>query len=294
MGWLARLTGTGAPRRWDGTAGRPPSGNGASSFHLFWDLPAGVGAVVAVEVTLEVVEPPATDDLVFWALQASFADGAGRPGGGAHLGLQWHRPHPGGTAVNWGGYRHGGGELAGSVSALPSAPGNVNTRDFPWRPGTPYRLRIEAVGPVPTAAPGASGIPGGLAAWRGSVTDARTGVTTVVRDLYAPGDRLVGPMVWSEVFAPCDAPGGAVRWSAPTVVAADGGAHPVREVSVNYQSLGDGGCVTTDSAADGRGGIVQRTGTARRTPHGARLTLGPGPGPEPEPAAGPGSGPEAG
>lgn len=270
MGWLDRLLGgAGARAGWDGTAGRPPSGNGASSCHLFWEVPHGTAPIVAVSVTLEVVDPPRTDDLVFWALQASFADPAGRAGGGAHLGLQWYSSHPGHTAVNWGGYASGAGELTGSRSDLPSAPGNANTRDFPWRPGVPYGLRIAAAGPAPAG----RGVPDGATAWRGSVTDLVTGSATVVRELYAPGDRLTGPMVWSEVFAPCDAPGCAVRWSAAAVETADGVAHRVTTATANYQSLADGGCVTTDSTPDGAGGIVQRTGVARRTPQGARLRL---------------------
>jgi hypothetical protein len=45
-------------------------------------------------------------------------------------------------------------------------------------------------------------------------------------------------------------------------------------VRVNYQRLDDGGCATTDSAVDEEGqGFVQRTGTVRRTPPGARLAL---------------------
>ena len=107
--------------------GYPTSSNRASSMHLRWD-PAP-HPLLEVAVTLEIVVPPVVDELYFWALQVSFFDG-GRHIGAAHLGLQWYSQHPGGTAVNWGGYRDGAGELEGEPSMLPSAPGNPNTRDF--------------------------------------------------------------------------------------------------------------------------------------------------------------------
>lgn len=243
---------------WDGTTGRPPSGNGASSLHLFWDVPPG--AWTAAEVTLEVVEPPTVPKLYFWALQVSFSD-RGRSGGGGHLGLQWHREHPGMTAVNWGGYGADGRELTGSTSVLPSATGNVNTRDYPWVPGRPYLLRV-----APSPEPGA---------WRGSITDLEAGVTTHVRDLHAPGTTIDGPMVWSEVFADCDEPATAVRWSGLTLEAADGRRATVGGVRVNYQALAEGGCVTTDASVESgdRPGFVQRTGTTRVTRQGESLRL---------------------
>src|SRR5690606_37585241 len=152
VGFLDRLLGGG----WDGTRGRPRSANGASSLHLIWDVPAG--RWVGAEATLEVIDRPSTRDLHFWALQVPCAD-RGRRFGGAHLGLQWYDAHPGSTAVNWGGYHEGGGELDGSRSPLPSATGNVNTRDYAWMPGVPYTLRV-------TRSPDAA--PDGGAAWRGS------------------------------------------------------------------------------------------------------------------------------
>lgn len=249
----------GAGPRWDGTVGTPRSSNRASSLHLIWDPPPG--RWTAVDVVLEVVEPPAVRALHFWALQVSVAGPAG-DGGGAHLGLQWFEPHPGATAVNWGGYRPGGGELDGSTSALPSTPGNVNTRDYPWVPGRAYRLRVEHAGPGP----------GGATAWRGSVTDLVRGEVTVVRDLWAVGDHLRSPMVWSEVFADCDAPPTAVRWSALTVEDAAGVRTAVARVRVNYQRIADGGCVTTTSVpGPDPGSFEQRTGTVRTTPQDAVL-----------------------
>lgn len=247
----------------DGRTGPPRSSNGASSHHLVWEVPAG--SWVGAEATLEVVESPTVPRLHFWALQVGMED-RGRRGGGAHLGLQWHRPHPGSTAVNWGGYGPDGAELAGSTSPLPSATGNPNTRDLPWLPGRPYRL---AVGPSPVPAPD------GTAAWRGTVTDLVTGEATVVRDLYAPGRTITGPVVWSEVFADCDAPRAAVAWSDLAVVDADGGTRAVTRVHTTYQAVAQGGCRTSDSWLDGRR-VVQASGVTRRTPSGAVLDLGGG------------------
>jgi hypothetical protein len=242
---------------WDGTTGPPRSSNGASSLHLAWEL--GGGPWAACEATLEVLVPPAVPKLYFWALQASFVGRGG--GGGAHLGLQWHPAHPGSTAVNWGGYGPDGRELSGSESSLPSTTGNVNTRDYQWVPARPYRLRIE---PAPDRPPGS--------AWRGSVTDLATGTTTVVRDLFARGDRLDGLMVWSEVFADCDDPSVTVRWSNLRALDVAGATHDVRAVRVNYQRVADGGCANTTSQLDpDASGFLQITATARTTPQGARL-----------------------
>ena len=262
MGWLDRWLGAGAPP-FDGTSGHPPSGNGASSFHLFGELPAGQW--VGAEVVLEVLEPPSIEALYFWALQVNFMDG-GRETGGAHFGLQWFSAHPENAAVNWGGYAAGGGELSGSTSLLPSRANNVNTRDFLWVAGQAYRYRIIAC---------PAGGPKGITAWRGSITDLDSGHETVVRDLWAAGDHIAGPMMWSEVFAACDDPSVMVRWSDTCVIAADGTRAGVERFVVNYQSRSDGGCATTNSSVsiDGRG-LEQRTNTRRRTPHGATLALG--------------------
>ena len=261
---------------WDGTAGAPRSANGASSFHLPWVVPQGDW--VAAEAVLEVLEAPAVPALHFWALQVSFTD-RGRDGGGAHLGLQWYPAHPGSTAANWGGYRAGGGELPGSVSELASATGNVNTRDFPWQPRRPYRLRVSRAGPAGpdstgsgSADPGSAGPDGGATAWRGQVIDDVSGRVTTVRDLWAPGTHLSAPMVWSEVFARCDDEGCRVRWSRMSLWREDGSVHRVATVGVNYQPLGAGGCATTNSAPDELG-IVQQTGTQRITPPDARLQV---------------------
>jgi hypothetical protein len=225
------------PFRTTRTAGFPTSSNRASSMHLHWE-PAP-RPVDRISVVLEVVEPPVVPHLYFWALQASFVDDAGRRIGGAHLGLQWYDRHPGSTAVNWGGYRDGAGELDGERSALPSATGNPNTRDYAWVPNREYRLTIDGDGD---------------GSWRGSVTDLVTGEMTVVRRLHGGGTRLASPIVWSEVFARCDDPTVAVRWSqldpAPTAL------------RPTYQSHADGGCANSHSMRDGDG-WVQRTNVER-------------------------------
>lgn len=230
--------------------------------HLWWDLP---GRFVEVAATLEVVVPPTVPRVYFWALQVSFDDGR-RHRGAAHLGLQAHPSHPGGTAVNWGGYRapgDGGGELTGSASPLPSATGNHNTRDLPWLPGRPYRLRIHAA--EPAAAP----------RWRGEVTDVTTGRVTVVRNLEVPAAFLVQPVVWSEVFARCDHPSTTVRWSGLWARTADGREAAPTAVRVSYQSAGAGGCDNTTADSDGAG-LVQITAVERRRRPGTVLPCPPG------------------
>ncbi|HSG79619.1 MAG TPA: hypothetical protein VLD62_08570 [Acidimicrobiia bacterium] len=244
------------------TSGRPTSANGASSFHLVWDV--AQTPLVEVEATLEVLVLPAVKSLYFWALQVSFASQR-RLKGGAHVGLQFNQRHPGSTAVNWGGYGAadtGGAILSGSMSSLASTPNDPNTRDFDWRAGHRYRLRV-ARSPVVLE----SGH-----AWRGSVTDLETGQVTVVRDLHTQGDHLVAPMVWSEVFARCEAPSVSVRWSDLRGVDPGGAVVVPRTVRVNYQTREDGGCDNTTVAVDELG-IVQTTATPRQIPQGAILPV---------------------
>jgi hypothetical protein len=242
MGWAtagARVT------------GYPTSSNRASSLHLRWELPPGAGPVVSASVALTVEAGPAVPDLYFWALQASFTDGANRRHGGGHLGLQWHRPHPGSRAVNWGGYGPDGRVLDGSSSPLPSTTGNPNTRDLWWDPGRPYMLTIEHA-----AGDG----------WAGAVDGVH------VRTLAAGGDQLDALMVWSEVFAPCDAAPVAVRWSGFRATTTQGRVVEPVAMHVNYQSRADGGCDNSTALADG-GVVRQITGTERLVPQGARLPL---------------------
>ena len=229
--------------------GLPPSANGASSFHLRWGgLPP---RLVAVSVVLEVEAAPAVPRLYFWALQTGF------PGGGAgHVGLQWHPGHPGSTAVNWGGYDAAGHVLDGTTSALPSATANPHTRDFTWEPGRPYRLAVTRGG----------------RGWRATVTDVGTGEATDVRELLAPEGHLRDPMVWSEVFARCDDPPVAVRWSGLEAVTQAGDVVRPDRVTVSYQRHADGGCDNTNVTVDGDA-VVQVTNTSRAAGHGTVLAL---------------------
>lgn len=203
-------------------------------------------------VTLEVITPPAVDHLYFWALQVGF------PGaGGAHLGLQWNHGHPRFGAANWGGYTMGGELLAGTESPLPSAPNDPNTRDYPWEPGRPYRLRVWRA---------ATGV------WRGEVVDLISGEESVVRDLFASSEFLSDLMVWSEVFARCDDASVVVRWTDFEVVSERSARLAPAALAVNYQSHADGGCANTTSTADPEGhGVLQITNTERVTPQGAGL-----------------------
>ena len=234
-------------------SGRPPSGNGASSFHLHWQMPPSA-PLVAVQVTFEVAEAPGVDHLYFWALQSSFGDGP-RSNGGAHLGLQWNRRHPGNTAANWGGYHHSGRILDGSPSPLPSTPADPNTRDFPWQPQVPYRFRITR----------------SEDGWRGEITDFVSGASVVVRDLYSPGSELIQPMVWSEVFAACDDPQVLVRWSGFAALTRDGDQVSPGAMRVNYQAYEAGGCSNTNVMFDGDG-IIQATNAERTVPQGSVVT----------------------
>ena len=119
----------------DRVTGRPPSTNGASSFHLVWVVPTDE-ELVEMSVRLEVPTPPSVTRLYFWALQVSFSDGAG-----AHLGLQWGADPPRTLRhVNWGGYGPSGAELSGGTSSLPSSFANPNTP----------RLRLGTRPPVST------------------------------------------------------------------------------------------------------------------------------------------------
>ncbi len=263
---LQKLLGAGAgpgrgPSR-QRTTGRPPSGNGASSFHLTWEVPPA--PLVEASVTFEVLEPPTVSKLYFWALQVSFMNGPSRAGG-AHFGLQHNPAYPESCGVNWGGYHDGAGELEGSVSDLPSAPDNINTRDYMWFPNRRYRHRIYR-------SPDRG--------WRGSITDLETGEVTVVRDLWIEADSLTNPMVWSEVFADCDDPSVLVRWTDLEAITAAGEVFRPNAVRLNYQTYENGGCANTDTAVDGgvdadtgSRGFVQRTTTERVHRTGTRLTL---------------------
>ena len=221
------------------TRGRRRPGE-ASSFHVWWMTSDQFAPTVSVDLT--VLTEPDTNDLCFWALQIGFASS------GAHLGLQWNPRHPGMIAVNFGGYHDGGGLLDGTVSTLPSTPDDPNTRDYGWQVGRSYRL---SVGPAET--------PGW---WDGWVTDLGSGEQVLVRSLEGGGSRLHDPVVWAEIFAPCDA-STAVRWARPRF-----GSAPVTRGRVTYQERGRGGCDNTDIRS-GPGGLVQETAVQRRTRPGS-------------------------
>ncbi len=243
----------------DRVAGPPTSRNGASSFHLWWDLPFGE-RLTSASVTLEITRRPDLDRLVFFALQVAFV----KPGGGgAHLGLQHHPGFPGRSAVNWGGYEPDGKILRGSTSTLPSNQDDVATRDFPWRPGVPYRLEIVRGGTRSD----------GFFVWRGTVTDLETGRFTHVRDLYSAGEYLRGPVVWVESFAPCDAPRTEARWSDAAVTMEDGSVLPVTAMRVDYQPHAAGGCTNTNTVVKGEH-FIQRTGQLRTTKSGTTISIG--------------------
>jgi hypothetical protein len=243
-------------------AARPSrSANGASSFHLAWEMPGGLGrevGFVEVSAVLEIVVPPRVSALYFWALQVDFLSG-GKVIGGAHTGLQWNPRYPGSRAVNWGGYassERGGSVLPGTRSRLPGFRDDPNTLGYDWLHGRPYRLRV-------FRSPAISG------AWRSEVTDLVSGVTRTVRDLLpeepprSTGSYLLRPVVWSEVFAACDAPSVTVRWSDLRAVDAGGVEIRPSAVRVNYQAWQDGGCPNTTAGIDDEGGYLQVTNTAR-------------------------------
>ncbi len=257
----------GGPRE----AGPPRAPNGASSFHLLWQMPGGSGPqdrTVEVSAVLEVLVPPRVKALYFWALQVDLADERGVWGGG-HTGLQWNRRYPDGTAVNWGGYAsqsQGGVVLAGTTSPLGGFPDDPNTLAYSWQPERPYRLRVY---PSPET----------RGAWRAEVTDLASAVTSTIRDLLPPpgrggtGSHLARPLVWAEVFAECDAPSVTVRWSELQAVDDNGVVLHAEAVKVNYQSWSAGGCPNTTVAVDQAGGVLQVTNTPRLVEQGAVLAL---------------------
>jgi hypothetical protein len=146
---------------------------------------------------------------------------------------------------------------------------------FDWQPGRPYRLRVHR-------SPEVSG------AWRSEITDLETGEATTIRDLMHPGrpaaragqagagahnGHLRLPMVWSEVFADCDAPSVAVRWSDLTGTTEEGVTVRPEAVRVNYQARQAGGCANTSVRRDDRG-LFQLTNTPREIGQGTRLDFG--------------------
>lgn len=232
------------------------------------DPEAGLAGLVEVSAVLEILEPPRADALYFWALQVDFTSGR-RVWGGAHTGLQWNRRYPDHRAVNWGGYaspERGGFVLPGTTSSLDGFPDDPNTLCYPWQPGCPYRLRVFRSPELPGA-------------WRAEVTDLVSGRSATVRDLRPVPEgeslesHLARPVVWSEVFADCDAPSVSVRWS--DLAAVDDAGRTVRPqaVRVNYQSAEEGGCANTTVVPDDAGRFLQVTNTPRLVGQGTRLLL---------------------
>ncbi len=229
--------------------GLPPSANGASSFHIWWDVPEVT--LAQVSVILEVLTPPATASLAFFAIQASFWSSEHHEGG-AHTGIQWNPRHPRNLAINWGGYGHAGEVLPGTVSPLASTPDDPNTRDFEWVTGARYRFTIGV--PITSI-----GRPSG---WPARVEGLDTGEDLVIRELLCGGHHLRAPVVWSELFGRCDDPSIEVRWSEPRAVSLDGSDVPVDRGRVTYQAYESGGCTNTTVVTD-RIGLVQRSSSTR-------------------------------
>jgi hypothetical protein len=196
--------------------------------HLFWQLPPNIGPIVSAWVTFELTEEPSVDELYFWALQATFSDEAGVDYGAAHTGPQWNPRFPKNGAVNWGGYpsEHSNWKknLPGSDPLLPGFKEDPNTRAYKWSARVPYRLTIS---PSPDRG------------WLASIFNTVTEKHTVLRDLWAEGDRLTGICVWTEWFCQCDAPTVAVNWSEFRVRTADGTQHEPTGMFVNHP---DGNC----------------------------------------------------
>lgn len=247
MSWWQRLTSRPAPVR-EGAA-----------FHLWWLGLDPKVAVVEARATLEVRVLPQVERTYFWALQASFAERSGRTFGGAHTGLQWYARHPRSRAINWGGYASppAGGVLAGTEPALPGFADDPNTRTYAWEPGRRYTFRIDR----------------GVTGWRSSVSE-EGGPWLALRELHAGGDRLTGFVVWSEVFARCDAPTTEVRWSDLVSVGADGLERRPDAVRCTFPNGRN--CDNTDSVADDDG-ILQRT-SVPRTAHDGMVVPMPRPG----------------
>ena len=250
------------PGSWRRLLGGAPADRGGSSavgggFHLWWKGVAADEPIVACSVVLEVVQEPSVDKLYFWALQASFLDASGVSHGAAHTGLQWNPRHPGGRAVNWGGYAQAAdvrSVLDGTDSPLPGIPGDRNTRNFAWRADVPYRFAIHR----------------GAVGWAATVTDLVTGSGLTIRELYAGGDRLGGFVMWSELFCRGDDPSAAVRWSQPEVLTASGRTAAPTALEVTYP--GGDEWRRLDVVVD-EVGACQVTDTPRRTPHHAMVPL---------------------
>ena len=146
---------------------------------------------------------------------------------------------------------------------------------FAWRPGRAYRFSVHRSPDVPGA-------------WRADITDLMNGEATVIRDLMHPGRTgaragragdigadahsgyLRRPVVWSEVFADCDAPSVVVRWSG--LRGGDGGRGHRQARGRTRQLPGPPGWgLREHSVRRDEVGLLQLTNTAREIGQGARL-----------------------
>lgn len=194
-----------------------------SAHHLSWATQNSRAETVEASLAVRTMHSSGTGNIVFWALQVSFVDVDGVEVAGAHIGLQ-DRYSSGSLSdrrlVNWGGYEaNGGPELDGSTSALPELPAlpSENTRMYYWEVDKAYKLRVyRSPKQVWAASETSSGIamPAGYTAWRATVTDMTTGVTTIVRDLFIPDNAavngLAAPTVWTECVNTASIPAGNV------------------------------------------------------------------------------------
>lgn len=256
------------PAEWVGDS----TGNGtASSFHAWWHFDeAPRPRYSEASVTLTIDTQPTVNDLYYWALSLEFTDeNSGNILSGAHCGLQWFNPYPNYKAVNWGGYEYdsngprGDLILEGSGSSLNSPVNNPNTFSYNWVQGQDYRFRVFRV-------TNQVGQPAGTSRWRCTVTNVSTNITTVVRDLYAYGDRIYGIAVWSEVFASCDAPSVSILWNSFEALRMNGTPDTVDEFYLTYQQ--QNGCSNTNTETYG-GGLRQRTNTGRFNLHETYLSI---------------------
>jgi hypothetical protein len=104
------------------------------------------------------------------------------------------------------------------------------------------------------------------------VADVATESTSVIRELDGGGTYLTAPLVWAEVFAPCDGPSVTVVWSDLQVADEAGVWTPVDETTINYQAWEAGGCTNTNGLARHRQ-FEQTTNVVRTNPGGQVIRL---------------------
>ena len=229
----------------------------ASSFHLFWQLPAPARTARLVEVSavLEVVTASDCPGAVLLGVAGRFSRWPRESGEGG-------TPVCSGTADTVGERRSIGAAmrllgLAGRCCPARCPP-------FPVSKTIPIRWSIAGhlgcrtgFGSIAPPTPPERGGPRSPT-WR-------LDRPTVIRDLWSGHARrpgllsralskaraqadavaeeagfLTGPMVWSEIFAECDAPSVTVRWSEFQAVDETGAVWRPDAVSVNYQPGRDG------------------------------------------------------